>query len=73
MMQHNTRLANPLDSESKKHKEVSGKRKKTDEDYEWLAWHEWIMSLYLDDDKNIIVPARVLQSSISLWLMMQCS
>jgi hypothetical protein len=64
MMQHNTRLANPLDTEAKKHKEVSGKRKKTDEDHEWLAWHEWIMSLYLDEDQKVILPARVIQATI---------
>ena len=52
----NPRLSNPLDPETKAHKKISGKRKKTDEDYEWLAQHEWDMALYLNEDQEVILP-----------------
>jgi len=58
------RLSNPLDPETKAHKKVSGKRKKTDEDYEWLAQHEWDMGLYLNKDQEVIIPDVMLEAVI---------
>lgn len=52
--QHNGRLANPLDLWSKRIKEVSGKRVKTDADHEELFRLEWYGSLYLEDGKPCI-------------------
>jgi hypothetical protein len=49
-IQHNGRLANPLDQYSKRLKEVTSKRKKTDKDYEDMAKIEHEGSLYLNDD-----------------------
>lgn len=46
---HNGRLADPLDEFAKKIKEISGKRKKTDEDYIEMAHLEFMGSLYMDD------------------------
>ena len=61
----NNRLSNPLDPEAKEHKKVSGKRKKTDEDYEWLAKHEWLMGLYVNGDGDVIIPDVMLEASIT--------
>jgi hypothetical protein len=61
---HNGRMANPLDPWAKKLKEVSGKRKKTDADYEQMALIEWHASLYLDKEKRIILPGMMLEASL---------
>ena len=49
LLQHNGRLANPTTRFAKDIKKISGKRNKTDADYEELARLEWFGSLYLDD------------------------
>ena len=46
LIQHNARLANPLDPISKALKKVSSKRSKTDEDHALLARLEWLGGLY---------------------------
>lgn len=61
---HNGRMANPLDPWSKKLKEISGKRKKTDADYEQMAKIEWFASLYLDKKERIILPGMMLEASL---------
>ncbi len=58
------RLSNPLDPETKAHKKISGKRKKTDEDYEWLAQHEWDNALYLNKDQEVILPDVMLEACV---------
>ena len=45
---HNGRLANPLDTYAKRIKEITSKRKKTDEDHIALMRLEWEGSLYWD-------------------------
>lgn len=47
---HNGRLSNPLDSFAKALKAVSGKRKKTDDDFVKMAEIEFLGSLYLTED-----------------------
>ena len=61
---HNGRMANPLDPWSKKLKEISGKRKKVDADYEQMAKIEWFASLYLDKSDRIILPGMMLEASL---------
>jgi hypothetical protein len=61
---HNGRMANPLDPWAKKLKEVSGKRKKVDADYEQMAKIEWFASLYLDKNERIILPGMMLEASL---------
>jgi hypothetical protein len=46
MLQHNIRLANPLDPYTQKLKEFTGKRKKTDEDLAEIMWWEARGSAY---------------------------
>ena len=64
LLLHNPRLANPLDPESKKHKEVSKKRVKSDDDHEWLLHHNWEMGFYLDKDEDVIIPSHMLEACI---------
>ena len=50
LIMHNCRLANPLDQMVKQIKEITSKRKKTDEDHELLAYLEWQGGLYHDGE-----------------------
>jgi hypothetical protein len=61
---HNGRMANPLDPWSKKLKEISGKRKKVDSDYEEMARIEWFASLYLDKNEKIILPGMLVEAAL---------
>jgi hypothetical protein len=54
MLMHNGRLADPMDEYSKKIKEITSKRKKTDEDFAEIADLEWQGSLYTDGKKVIV-------------------
>lgn len=60
---HNGQTADPLNYYSKKLKEVSGKRKKTDADHQQMAKIEWFAGLYLSQ-KRFILPAHVIESCI---------
>ena len=61
LLLHNGQLADPLNHEAKKIKELTGKRKKTDADYEELARREWYGSLYLDEKKQPCIPGEVVE------------
>lgn len=63
LLMHNGQLADPLNSFSRKMKEVSGKRMKTDADFEELARLEWHGSLYLSNGKPCI-PGYVLEATL---------
>lgn len=56
LMQAET-LANPLHELTKAHKAVSGKRKKSEDDYLWLMQSEWSASMYYADDVGPFIPA----------------
>lgn len=62
LIMHNGQTADPLNPFSKAMKEISGKRKKTDTDYEAMANIEFKAGLYVDAKNNVIVPSRVLES-----------
>ncbi len=53
---HNGQLSDPLNQFAKALKAVSGKRKKTDADYEEMSRIEWFGGLYLDENKRPVVP-----------------
>ncbi|HEV8189479.1 MAG TPA: hypothetical protein VGP83_17120 [Pyrinomonadaceae bacterium] len=53
LLMHNGRLANPLDPIAKMMKEVTSKRKKTDDDYELMSNIEWLGSIYTTDDLTV--------------------
>jgi hypothetical protein len=63
LLMHNGQLADPLAYHSKELKKVSGKRLKTDADFERMAEIEFKGSLYLDDDGPVI-PAEMIEAMI---------
>ena len=62
LIMHNGQTADPLNHFSKAMKEISGKRKKTEADYEAMANIEYQAGLYLNSKNEVIVPSRVLES-----------
>lgn len=65
LLLHNGQLANPLNPFSKRLKEVTKKRDKTDADYEEMARVEFYGSLYTMDGGAICLPGEVLESAFS--------
>lgn len=65
MIQHNGDLANPMNPTVKAQKLISGKRKKTEADFEELARLEFFGGLYNDGKLGIVIPAEVLESTIN--------
>lgn len=63
MLMHSDKFANPLDPLTKAHKELTSKRKKTDEDHEAIARSEFLGSLYIDQDGPYI-PSMNLDAAI---------
>lgn len=61
---HNGMLADPLYEGSKRMREVTAKRKKTDADLEQLARLEFTYSLYVDERSEPIVPSDVLRGCL---------
>ena len=49
LLMHSDKFADPLNPLTKAHKELTGKRKKTDEDHEAIARSEWIGGMYIDE------------------------
>lgn len=64
LLMHSDRFANPLDAATKAHKELTGKRKKTDADHEAIARSEWLGSLYHRDDIGPFIPGQNLDASL---------
>ncbi|RSB84876.1 hypothetical protein EGT47_27670 [Burkholderia cenocepacia] len=58
LMQHSDKLANPLAPETKAHKELTGKRKKTDEDHVAIARSEFLAGLYWSERDGVYVPGQ---------------
>ena len=64
LIMHNGQTADPGNKFSKQLKEVSGKRKKTDEDYAEMSRIEWHAGLYVNQDQRLIIPATSLEACI---------
>lgn len=60
LIMHNGQLADPANEWTRAVKEISGKRKKTDADYEEMARLEWMGGLYLHEGEPCI-PGYVLE------------
>lgn len=58
---HNGQLADPLNQYARAMKEITSKRKKTDDDYAELRRLEWYGGLYLDSDRRPIIPGENLE------------
>lgn len=56
LLMHNSRLSNPIDPATKALKKYTGKRNKTDEDYESQARVEFAGGLYIDPDVGPYIP-----------------
>ena len=63
MLVHNGQTADPLNKWAKAMKAVSGKRKKTDADYEEMSRIEFLAGLYMGKDGPVI-PARNVDSML---------
>ncbi len=62
LLMHNGRLANPTDKWTKALKEVTSKKKKTEEDHLEIKKMEWRASLYMDEDETFVgIPSDVLR------------
>jgi hypothetical protein len=57
MLMHSNQTCNPLNKFAKAMKAITGKRKKTDEDYEALSKIEWEAGLYFDEKIGPFVPS----------------
>jgi len=71
MLMHSDRLADPLNPLTKAHKELTAKRKKTDEDQIAIARSEFIAGAYWSADKGFFVPAQNLDSCLILAAKLQ--
>jgi len=65
LLMHNGQLANPLNKFTKQLKAVSGKRKKTDEDFAEMSRIEWHAGLYTDESEKLILPSTLLEAAIA--------
>jgi len=63
-IQHNGQMCDPLNPYTKQMKEISGKRKKTDDDHAAMARIEWEAGLYLDEKERVIWPGMNLERLI---------
>ena len=61
LVMHNPRLSDPLDKWSKLMKEISGKKKKTDDDLVELSRREWNGGLYWTPELGVHVPENCLE------------
>lgn len=64
LLMHSDRYSNPLDPLTKAHKQLTSKRKKTDEDQIAILHSEWMGSLYFDDQKKIYIPGHVIEAAL---------
>jgi len=60
---HNGQTADPRNTYAKAMKAISGKRKKTDADYDEMARLEWLAGLYRTSD-DIVIPDYVIESTM---------
>jgi hypothetical protein len=61
LLMHNGQLADPLNPMSKELKRVSGKKKKTEDDYAEMSRIEWYAGLYLNAEGQVVVPGEALE------------
>lgn len=64
LVMHNGELANPVGRFSRAIKEISGKRKKTEADFEAMARLEFEGGLYWDEQEGAVVPSDCLEACI---------
>ena len=62
---HNSQLANPMNEFAKQLKEITVAKKKTEDHYEKAGKVEWFGSLYLNDEKRIIIPSEMIEACLT--------
>ena len=70
-LMHSDRFANPLDPLAKAHKELTSKRKKTDDDHIAIARSEFIGGCYWRKDRGFFLPAQNLDACLIAAAKMQ--
>jgi hypothetical protein len=63
LIMHNGQTANPLNKYAKLLKDVSGKRRKTEADFEEMARIEFVAGLYMDQSGPVL-PSRLLEAVV---------
>lgn len=63
LMMHSDTLANPLAEVTKAHKELTGKRKKTDDDHLEIARSEFVAGAYWDETTGFFIPGQNLDAT----------
>lgn len=63
LLMHSDVAANPLNHFAKAQKEITSKRKKTDEDHERLAKLDFLASLYYSETKGYYMPANCIDAT----------
>jgi len=64
LLQSCDRLADPLDPATIAHKELTSKRKKTEEDHAAIAYSQWRGLLYWCDEIGVYMPTQNIRASI---------
>ncbi len=64
LLMHSDRYANPIDKMTKAHKELTSKRKKTDEDHQAIMRSEWRGALYYDEKLGVYIPSVNIRSAM---------
>ena len=64
LLMHADVFADPLNPLTKAHKVLTGKRKKTDDDYEAIAKSEWRGGMYFADDIGPYIPGVMLEAAM---------
>jgi hypothetical protein len=64
LLMHSDKFADPLNPETKAHKAITSKRKKTDEDHAAIARSEWFGGLYYDREIGPYLPTQNIRSAI---------
>lgn len=64
LLMHNGRLADPTYPWSREIKKISGKRKKTDSDFEEMARLEWYGGLYLNEDGALFITPEMVEAAL---------
>ena len=64
LVMHNGQTSDPLNAFSKRIKEISGKRKKTDADHALMSEIEFEAGLYINAARQVIIPSRVMEAAV---------
>jgi len=64
LLMHSARTVNPFDPITRRMREITSKRVKTDEDKELLARLEWEAGLYHDADVGPYIPALMIEATL---------